>query len=188
MVRQSVCKVHQPEYLLTTTDEAILRYTKLHAESSPPKSISMKRLREWLRDPQFGNGFIASEGVLPESVWDVQKKFTDFIVPNLGSEAVEGLTFMLTATLTYLQSIMKRKRQPPDKLHSISISLGSQLNRAIVTTLASMFPVLPIIVLFFITRLLIRLGLVLLFTVLFAFVLVFGLGIDSDKTLAVTTA
>lgn len=63
-----------------------------------------------------------------------------------------------------------------------------KLDRAIVTMVSSMFPVLPITILFFINRLLIRLGLVLLFTALFAFVLVFGLGIDSDKTLAVTTA
>ena len=63
-----------------------------------------------------------------------------------------------------------------------------KLDRVIVTTVSSMFPVIPIIILFFINKLLIRLGLVLLFTVLFAFVLVVGLGVDSDKTLAVTTA
>jgi hypothetical protein len=62
-----------------------------------------------------------------------------------------------------------------------------KLDRAIVVTVSSIFPVLPIIVLFFVNQLLIRLGLVLFFTVLCAFVLVFGLGIDSDKTLVVTT-
>ena len=101
---------------------------------------------------------------------------------------MDGITFQLTILLTYLESFFKRKTQPRDKLHSISSGVKMRMDRAIVTTISSMFPVLPIMILFFVNQLLIRLGLVLLFTVLFAFVLVFGLGIESDKTLAVTTA
>jgi hypothetical protein len=145
----------------------------------------MKRLRQWLQTPEFGDSFISGR---TEGVWDSDKNFHDFTVPNCGSETVDGLTFQLTSLLTYLESFVKRSKQPDDELHSISGSAKIKLDRAIVTTVSSMFPIMPIIILFFINQLLIRLGLVLLFTVLFAFVLVFGSGIGSDKTLAVTTA
>jgi hypothetical protein len=56
------------------------------------------------------------------------------------------------------------------------------------TVVSSVFPVLPIVILFFIDRLLVRLGLILLFTAVFAGVLVFGMRLEPDKTLAITTA
>jgi hypothetical protein len=48
--------------------------------------------------------------------------------------------------------------------------------------------VLPIIVLFFISSLLVRIGLVFVFTAVFAAVLVFGLNLAPDTVLAITTA
>ena len=170
---------------LTATDDAIIRYTAIGASTSTPSSRSIKRLRAWLENPEFGDSFISGK---IEGVWDEDKRFYDFIVPNRGSETVDGITFQLTQLLTYLESFFRRKRQPRDKLHTISSGVKMRMDRAIVTTISSMFPVLPIMILFFINQLLVRLGLVLLFTVLFAFVLVFGLGIDPEKTLAVTTA
>ena len=174
-----------PRNELTATDEALIRYTAIGASTSTPNSRSVKRLRAWLENPEFGDSFIAGK---TEGVWDEDKGFDDFIVPNRGSETVDGITFQLTQLLTYLGSFLQRKRQPRNKLHSISSGVKLRMDRAIVTTISSMFPVLPIMILFFINQLLVRLGLVLLFTVLFAFVLVFGLGIDPEKTLAVTTA
>jgi hypothetical protein len=42
-------------------------------------------------------------------------------------------------------------------------------------------------ILFFISRLIVRLGLILVFTVVFAALLVFGMNMSSEKVLAVTT-
>ncbi len=145
----------------------------------------MKRLREWLQTPEFGDSFVSGK---TEGVWDSAKNFNDFAVPHGGTGAVDGLTFQFASLFLYFESWVRWGRQPYDELHSLSSRATTKLSRAIVTTVSSTMPIIPIIILFFINRLLIRLGLVLLFTVLFAFVLVFGLSIESDKTLAVTTA
>ena len=57
----------------------------------------------------------------------------------------------------------------------------------VVTVISSVFPVLPIVILFFIPQLIVRLALILVFTVVFA-VLVFSMHMNSDKVLAITTA
>lgn len=56
------------------------------------------------------------------------------------------------------------------------------------TVVSSVFPVLPIVILFFVKRLLVRLALILVFIAIFAGVLVFGMRLEPDKTLAITTA
>ena len=57
-----------------------------------------------------------------------------------------------------------------------------------VTVISSVLPVLPILMLLWVQHLLVRIGLILVFTVVFAALLVFGMHMDSDKVLAVTTA
>jgi hypothetical protein len=151
----------------------------------PASTRSIKRLRQWLETPEFGDSFVSGK---TEGVWDIEKGFNDFIVPRNGWEIADTLTIQLIAFLTYLESLIKMNRQPKDKLHTLLGPTKVKLRKVIVTTVASLFPVLPIIILFFVNQLLIRLVLVLVFTVSFALVLVFGLGIESGKTLAVTTA
>jgi hypothetical protein len=58
----------------------------------------------------------------------------------------------------------------------------------VATVTSSVFPVLPVVILFFVPTLIVRLGLILVFTVGFAAVLVFGMNVNSEKVLAVTTA
>jgi hypothetical protein len=57
--------------------------------------------------------------------------------------------------------------------------------RGILTVVSSTFPVIPII---FLHSLLVRLGLVLAFTAVFASVLIFGLRVRPDIMLGITTA
>jgi hypothetical protein len=49
-------------------------------------------------------------------------------------------------------------------------------------------PILPIVILFFVQQLIVRLGLILVVTAVFAAVLVFGMNMNSDKVLAITIA
>jgi len=118
----------------------------------------------------------------------MEKCSDDFVVPDSGQETLDGLTFRLTALLVNPKRFLRRKKQLTDEIHAVSDHAKVKLDTKIVTTISSIFPILPTIILFFINQLLITLGLVLLFTVLFAFVPVFGPSIESDKTLAVTTA
>jgi hypothetical protein len=58
----------------------------------------------------------------------------------------------------------------------------------VVTVISSVLPVLSILMLLWVQHLLARIGLILALTVVFAALLVFGMHMDSDEVLAVTTA
>ena len=81
-----------------------------------------------------------------------------------------------------------RHKQPPDHVYSLPEVSQAFIANGIMTVSSSVFPVLPIVILFFINRLLVRLGLILVFTAIFAAILVFGMRLDPDKVLAITTA
>lgn len=70
----------------------------------------------------------------------------------------------------------------------MTASSQDRVTNGLVTVISSICPVLPIVILFFIHDLLVRLGMILLFTAIFASILVFGMQMRSDKVLAVTTA
>lgn len=136
-----------------------------------------------MQDADFGDSFLSGK---TEGVWDEEKRFRDFVVPKTEREVMDAFTEHTASFLLSLKGWAQRNRRT--KLLTISSPVMAKLSKALVTIIASIFPVLPIIILFFIDRLLIRLGLVLAFTACFALVLVFGLGIESGRTLAITTA
>ena len=63
-----------------------------------------------------------------------------------------------------------------------------RLAQGLSVVVSSLFPVLPILVFFFVQDMLVRIGLILAFTAVFATVLVFGLNMSPEKSLAITTA
>jgi len=62
------------------------------------------------------------------------------------------------------------------------------LARTISTIVASVLPIIPIIVFYFVERLIVRIGLIVAFTAAFAAFLVIGLQLSPDTTLGITTA
>jgi len=70
----------------------------------------------------------------------------------------------------------------------VDSSEDASLAQGISVVISSILPVLPIVVLFFIKSLLVRIGLILVFTAVFAAVLVFGLKLGPEKVLTITTA
>ena len=63
-----------------------------------------------------------------------------------------------------------------------------RVGNGVVTVVSSVLPVLPLVALFWVQHLLVRIGLIHVFTLIFAALLVFGMHMDSGKVLAVTTA
>jgi hypothetical protein len=78
--------------------------------------------------------------------------------------------------------------QPKYQIYSLEESPRKGVANGVVTVISSILPVLPILMLLWVQHLLVRIGLILVFTVVFAALLVFGMHMDSDKVLAVTTA
>jgi hypothetical protein len=119
-----------------------------------------------------------------EGVWDTERKHSDFVT----FQAVGGLAYEFSRFFLYLSRLFAPKQDIPDRVYHLNASQSGGFANGIVTIVSSVFPVLPIIILFFIRRLLIRLILILAFTALFSAILVFGVRLKPDQVLAITTA
>jgi hypothetical protein len=119
-----------------------------------------------------------------EGVWDTERKYSDFVT----FQAVGGLAYEFSRFFLYLSRLFAPKQDIPNRVYHLNASSSGGFANGIVTIVSSVFPVLPIIILFFIHRLLIRLILILAFTALFSAILVFGVRLKPDQVLAITTA
>ena len=166
-------------------DEAVDFYTRQRA-LSPPSSRTIRTLRDWLdREDAFGKGFLT--GSL-EDVWDIQNnglKLDEYMTfSNSGSS---GLVSPIASLLLSIQRLFTRN-QALDRVFAMDNTDAGTLAQGMSIVISSLFSVLPIIVLFFIDRLLVRLALILVFTAVFAGMWVFGLGLGPEKVLTITTA
>ena len=75
-----------------------------------------------------------------------------------------------------------------DEVESLGARQFQQMGNGTLTVLASVLPVLPIVVLFAVRPLAVRIGLVFLFNVLLSATATFGLHINAERVLAITTA
>jgi hypothetical protein len=150
----------------------------------PPKR-DLDSLRRWLKKPEFGNMFLLTH---VEDVWDVERGHTDYLALWHNSAGNNSIVEQLSMLLLRLQRAIVADKRGKDYIYSLNESFRQTMASGILTAVASIFPVLPVVVLFFISRLLVRLALILVFTLVFASALVFGMQLHSDKVLAITTA
>ena len=86
-----------------------------------------------------------------------------------------------------LRPLLSRRREP-DRVYSVSSSSEKRVAQGFSVVISSVFPVLPIVILFFVERPVVRIGLILVFTAVFAAILVFGLKLEPEKVLGITSA
>ena len=123
-----------------------------------------------------------------EDVWDATKKHMDYATFKDGVEEDNGLTGRISMIALRLQRAILERQHKKRSIYSLDESLRRTVASGFLTIIASILPVLPTIVLYFVDRPLVRIFLILLFTIIFATALVFGLGLRSDTVLAITTA
>ena len=128
-----------------------------------------------------GKGFLTGD---VEDVWYMKQGINDFY----GLEDSSGLAFRIGSLLKALQRLFYRGSSQTTQPHHIDTSSAGRLDQGISTIIASVLPVLPIVVFYFVQKLLVRIGLILVFTAVFAAVLVMGLQMQSETTLGITTA
>jgi hypothetical protein len=165
---------------MNAPDQALIQQTQISSLNAP-HSEDIHELRNWLGRPKYGSGFVAGS---VEGVWDTERKNSDFVT----FQAVGGLAYEFSRFFLYLSRFLAPKQDIPDRVYHLNASPSGGFTNGIVTIVSSIFPVLPIIILFFIHRLLIRLILILAFTALFSAILVFGVRLKPDQVLAITTA
>jgi hypothetical protein len=175
----------QSEIAESGTDEALTQQAILNSSLAEPKSADLKSLREWLMRKDYGNSFLAGK---TEDVWDIEKGYDDHATIMSSGDRYSGLTYCVSTLLVYLRRLAGSGHQPQDRVYSLTSSSQDRVTNGLVTVISSICPVLPIVILFFIHDLLVRLGMILVFTAIFASTLVFGMQMRSDKVLAVTTA
>ena len=174
-------KFLQVRATLEKYNEALDQYLKIDRLSNPSPN-DLRNLRHWLDAPEYGNGFLEKS---PEHVWHAGNTLS----PDefLTATTQIGMTSAISRIFVHLRRLFSWRRSQP-RIYSVSGTDDGVIARTASVVIASVLPVLPIIILFFVDRLLTRLGLILLFTAVFAIVLVFGLKMQPDQALAVTTA
>lgn len=163
--------------MLSLPDEALQCYEHQQKLPSPPRN-TIRVVHEWLQRSDFGASFL---GGTSQDVWDLQRDIHDFL--TFGPS--EGLSAMLARAYISLRRNLTRSS---DRVYHVDSSEDASLAQGISVVISSILPVLPIVVLFFIKSLLVRIGLILVFTAVFAAVLVFGLKLGPEKVLTITTA
>lgn len=178
---------HYIQCLIFGSDNAVEQYKRLNGIPCPKRS-DIGAVCDWLNGMHRGAAFLTGD---PEDVWNVplvtgENRPAD-VEDFYGFEDQSSLAFRIGFLFASLQRQLWRssKSQQP---HHIDTSTSGALNQAISTIVASVLPVIPIVVFYFVERLLVRIGLILVFTAAFAAVLVIGLKLKSDTTLAITTA
>jgi len=118
-----------------------------------------------------------------EGVWDKERALADFMAFQITADGIIELLRMTGAR----QAISDCRKKPKYHIYCLEDSSRAGIANGVATVISSVFPVLPVMILFFVPRLVVRLVLI-VFTVGFAAVLVFGMNVNSEKVLAITTA
>ena len=81
-----------------------------------------------------------------------------------------GLTSRVSQAWIIFRPLLPR-RLGPDRVYSVSSSSEKRVAQGFSVVISSIFPVLPTVILFFVERPIVRIGLILIFTAVFAAVL-----------------
>jgi VIT1/CCC1 family predicted Fe2+/Mn2+ transporter len=150
-----------------------------------PSNGDLEALRQWLKRAEFGNMFLTG---YVEDVWDTRREHSDYASLKQSIAEDASLTGRISMIVLHLQRALLGRRHGRAHIYSLDESIRRSIANGFLTVISSVLPVLPIFVLYFVHRPLIRLILTLLFTIAFASALVFGMGLRSDAVLAITTA
>lgn len=176
-------KVREIRETLAKYNEALAHYIRQEQLPSPPER-AIRYQHEWLKRTDYGNSFLAGTTA---DAWEPRAGDKYCQEDFLTFSSSEGITFLLSRLFMAIRTRVSRD-PTPGKVFSIDSSSQGEIAQGLSVIISSVIPVLPIIILFFINSLLVRIGLILVFTAVFAAVLVFGLKIPPSQVLAITSA
>lgn len=162
-----------------------------------PKLGDIKFIQQWLKGDtaQKRKPFLARD---PEDVWT--KAVSGVCEPADPEDFYsfaehDSLTYVLISIYAWITGIFScvlacvfPRKTNPDKFHHVDSTLSGGLGKTIMTAIASLMPVIPIVAFYFVEKLIIRIGMIVAFTAAFAVILVVVLEMKPDKALAISTA
>ncbi|KAL9114907.1 MAG: hypothetical protein Q9227_001150 [Pyrenula ochraceoflavens] len=173
-------KIIEIRETLAQYNQALAHYREQERLPSPSKT-TIKRLQTWLSRKDLGGAFL--EGSI-EHLWTPDSKPEDFMTFTSQQGALASL--WAEGLIKWLR--FKSRRRSADTIYIVDTSSNSRIAQGISVILSSILPILPIVILFLIKSLIRRISFILLFTGISASILTFGLKMDADRVLAITTA
>lgn len=176
-----------PSHLTSSIDKTILIQKRLHAISSPHKH-DLSFFRKWLQSTTMGDRPIWGED---EKIWTESLPSDLIALSPPKYEDPLGL-FLLESTSTWWHSCIGRRiKKPVDEEmqyleyrneHILTVATGLS------SALSSLLLVASILVLHFVTNMLVRLGVIAIFTTVFSFALILVTNARKVEVFAGTTA
>ena len=171
------------------SDAALARQLDIYRHWPEPSKRDLISLQTWLGRRGHGDNFLAGRD---EDVWDVEK--------GLAPEAFVGVQNTGDRISNNLTSWLIRLRRSVDRWRGVALasetdwirSMGGQryqhILNSVLTILASTMPVVPIVVLFLVDSLPVKVGLVFIFTLIVSAILTFGFDLGAERVVTITTA
>lgn len=179
----AICHRH----LTCALDSAVEQYRRLDTIPCPQKS-DLKAVCDWLDGMHKGAAFLSGD---IEDVWHVKLNTGELrptdAVDFYGFVENNSLAYGIGTSSAFLQRLFFQGGQL-DRPHHIDTSTSGPVGKVISTMIASVLPMLPIVIFYFVQRPLVRIGLILIFTAVSAAVCVMALQLKPETTLAITTA
>lgn len=145
-------------------DNALLQYAQVNRLATPTTE-NLKNLRKWLERPGYGAGFLDGS---PEDAWDVSKGHNDFISLSRVDTEQDSLTRWVLKYLPLWFRNLTARKYSPTKVYSFNETGLARAADGLSTVVSSILPTLSILILHYIHNINVRLGLVLVFNVIFA--------------------
>jgi hypothetical protein len=150
-----------------------------------PAPQDFEILREWLRRPEHGNNFLTGK---TEGVWDIENGHRDFISLSTENTDMDFFTRQVTKYVPTLHQKLIAHRYPRDTIFEYDQKRLRSVADGFSTVFSSVLPMVSILVLYNVHDTRMRLGLILLFTSLFAATLVLVSRARRIEVFAATTA
>lgn len=165
-------------------DECLVRQRQL-ATFHAPEAGNLSFLQGWLTDPEAGN--YAFEG-LDRTVWE---NGSDLLVTSPSQLSDSFTRLVISRLVEAYHNIFGSRRKPTDVENGVYKYEEKDVLRAadiVGTLISSLLPVLAVVVLYCVKNMLMRLGMVALFTVLFSLALVLVTKAKRIEVFAATAA
>ena len=177
---------------------------ELENKCGQPRQRDLANLRDWQSDPRCGKSSLLGTS---EDVWDTMQSkglsAGDYIA---AADTGDARSYMLGRWVLRIRDKIGKityhrqhdpggkgqncteKQMPADVVESLDADQTMKVTNGVLTVVASTLPILPVVGLYLVKSLAIRVGLVFVFTMVMSAVTTFGLSINAEKTIAITTA
>ena len=174
------------------SDTALLEFSQL-CKMPAPAEHRLRVLQDWLERPTYGNAFLRG---VEARAWDMETTVKDFVTAGVKSHDQDMITRWLRRIVPgvchrvighRLKSAVPNDR-PESGIFNYEEDTLSRSIQTVSTVLASLAPTISIFVLYYIRSTTLRLGLILVFTSLFAVILSMFANARRVEIFAATTA